>query len=111
MQDSAFRYIMMDIVKCQMVGNKAMHAEKDDQAQRQREHAEKTAFVERARELLKGYDLMDAAQLKQARALLEQQGIPQWIIFACAPVPETSEAGMRWAEQRLQEMRDSGELP
>jgi hypothetical protein len=88
-----------------------MHAEKDEQEQRQREHAEKKAFVERARELLKDFDLMNAEQLQGARALLEHEGIPQWTIFACAPVPETSDAGMHWAEQRLQEMRDSGELP
>ncbi|MEO8393324.1 MAG: hypothetical protein ABI700_10060 [Chloroflexota bacterium] len=87
-----------------------MHAEKDELEQRQREHAEKTAFVERARELLKSFDLMDAEQLQGARALLEREGVPQWTIFAVAEQPATSDAGMRWAEKRLQEMRDSGEL-
>jgi hypothetical protein len=86
-----------------------MQAQQDEQ--RIREQAEKIAFVERARALLKGFNLMDADELRQARELLQREGIPQWTIFAVPDIPPTTDEGMRWAERRLQEMRDLGELP
>jgi len=85
-----------------------MHAEKDNQ--QTLIHAEKTAFVERARELLKGFDLMDAEQLQGARALLEREGIPQWTIFSVGEATPITEAEKRWASRRIQELRDSGEF-
>lgn len=75
------------------------------------QHVANTVFVERARALLNDFDLADAKQLKQARELLQREGIPQWTIFAVGDAPESTEADRRWASSRLQEMRDAGELP
>jgi hypothetical protein len=86
-----------------------MHAEKD--AQRTAAHAEKTAFVQRARKLLGDIDLMDADSLAQAREILRREGIPQWTLFAVRETPDITEDGMRWAEQRLAELKASGDVP
>ena len=73
-------------------------------------HRENEAHIQRARELLAGFDLLNAADLRRARELLQREDIPQWVIFELADQAPNTEAGMRWAQRRLKEMRDSGEL-
>ncbi len=65
--------------------------------------------LEDVREKVKDVDLTTPEGAEYARDLLREYGLPQFLVFGLKHVP-TSEAGMRWAEQRLQEMRDSGEL-
>jgi hypothetical protein len=67
--------------------------------------------LERARELLKDVDLMNAEELQRARELLQQEEIPQWTLFALKDTPSVSDEALRWGERRLQELRESGELP
>ena len=73
-------------------------------------HRENTAFIERARELLTGLDLLNADDLQRARELIQREDIPQWVIFELADKAPNTDAGMRWAQRRLKEMRDTGEL-
>ncbi len=86
-----------------------MHAQRDNKPTLG--HDEKTALMQRVRMLLEGVDLMNADELQRARELLQRENIPQWTLFALKEAPSTTEAGLGWGERRLQELRDSGELP
>ena len=65
--------------------------------------------LDQVRALTDDLDFTTTEGADQARVLLREYGLPEYMIYTLRRVPPT-EAAMRWAETRAQELRNSGRL-
>lgn len=73
---------------------------------------EAVAAFEEVRDLLKDVDLTTPEGAAYARQLLRERDLPEFLVYGAKRQPaQQSPEALAWAEQRIKELRERGDVP